>query len=99
MSGTFLHNGYLATQLKMGFPGTAAFIWLIVTFFVRLRKRWGRIKDPLYQAVALGVGVSILGMLIHNMVASPFLTVIWSSVAAVGIGIVEKIYQFEDLAS
>jgi O-antigen ligase len=98
MGGTFLHNGYLATQLKMGVPGTVAFLWLIGFFFWRVRKRWKRIKNPLYQAVVLGITISVAGMLVNNLVASPFLTVHWVSVLGVGLGISEKIYQFEGIA-
>jgi O-antigen ligase len=98
MGGTFLHNGYLATQLKMGVPGTVAFLWLIGCFFWRVRKKWKLIKTPLYQAVVLGIAVSVAGMMIHNLMASPFLTVYWVSVLGVGFGITEKIYQFEGIA-
>lgn len=97
VGGTFLHNGYLATQLKMGLPGTLTFFWLMVAFFARLLKRWRRIEDPLYQAVVLGIATSMGGMLLHNLIASPFLTVFGASVAAVSMGIVEKIYQLEGL--
>ena len=98
VGGTFLHNGFLATQLKMGLPGTIAFIWLMVLFFSRFLRRWKRIQNPLRQAVVLGVAMSISGMLLHNLVASPFLTVYGASVAGFALGIVEKIYQFEGLA-
>ncbi|HEX7344161.1 MAG TPA: O-antigen ligase family protein [bacterium] len=96
--GTFLHNGYLATQLKMGLPGTLTFFWLILAFFARMLKRWRKIQNPLYQAVVLGITMSIGGMLLHNLVASPFLTVFGASVAGLALGVVEKIYQFEGLA-
>jgi O-antigen ligase len=98
IGGTFLHNGYLATQLKMGLPGTLVFLWLIGAFFLRARKKWKLIKTPLYQAVVLGITVSIAGMMLHNLVASPFLTVSWVAVLGVGLGITEKIYQFEGIA-
>jgi O-antigen ligase len=99
VGGTYLHNGFLATQMKMGIAGTLTFFWLMGAFFFRVLKRWRRIRDPLYKAVVLGIAVSIAGMLLHNLMASPFLTVFWASVAAVGIGVVEKIFQLEDLAS
>jgi O-antigen ligase len=98
MGGTFLHNGYLATQLKMGLLGTLAFLWLMATFFQRFAKRWRRLQDPLNQAMVLGVVMSIGGMLLHNLVASPFLTVYGASVAGLALGLVEKIYQLEGLA-
>lgn len=98
MGGTFLHNGYLATQMKMGLPGTIAFIWLMVAFFQRVRKRWRRIQNPLYRAVVVGITLSIVGMLIHNLTAAPFLAVFWVSIAAVGMGIIEKVYQFEGIS-
>lgn len=98
LGGTNVHNGYLATQLKMGIAGSATFVWLMVVFFGRVLRKWKRVKDPVYQAVVLGIAVSIGGMLIHNLVASPFLTVFWVSIAAVAFGIVEKIFQLEGIA-
>ena len=95
--GTNVHNGYLATQLKMGILGTLAYSWLVLAFFYRFLHKWKRIEDPLYQTVALGVAMSVGGMLIANLTASPFLTVFWVSVTAVGMGVVEKIYQFEGI--
>ena len=99
VGGTYLHNGFLTTQMKMGIAGTCTFFWLIGTFFFRVLKRWRRIRDPLYKAVVLGIAVSIASMLLHNLMASPFMTLFWVSVAAIGIGVVEKIYQFEDVES
>ncbi|RJP76614.1 MAG: O-antigen ligase domain-containing protein [Candidatus Zixiibacteriota bacterium] len=98
VGGTYLHNGYLATQLKMGLPGTLAFFWVIFRFFRRVFKRWRKIREPLYQALVLGVAASIFGMLLHSLFASPFLTTSWVAVAAVGMGLVEKIYSFEEIA-
>lgn len=72
VGGTFLHNGYLATQLKMGLPGTLAFLWLMTAFFGRFLKRWQRVRDPFHQAVVLGISLSLGGMMLHNLIASPF---------------------------
>ncbi|MFH1861582.1 MAG: O-antigen ligase family protein, partial [bacterium] len=96
--GTQLHNGYFATQLKMGLLGTIVFLWLIGAFLHRFFKRWKLIKDPLYQSVALGVAVCVGGMLISNLISSPFLAIHWVAVFSVSMGVVEKIYQFEDIS-
>jgi len=98
VGGTSVHNGYLATQLKMGIMGTVAFFWLMIAFFYRVFKRWKDIKEPLYQAVVVGIAISVGGMLIHNLVASPFLTVHWVTLAAIGMGVTEKIFQIEGIA-
>ena len=95
IGGTSVHNGYLSTQLKMGIMGTLAFFWLMIAFFYRVLKKWKDIKEPLYQAVVVGIVISVGGMLIHNVVASPFLTVHWVTLAAIGMGVTEKIFQFE----
>ncbi len=98
VGGTSVHNGYLATQLKMGIMGTVAFFWLMIAFFYRVFKKWKDIKEPLYQAVVVGIAISVGGMLIHNLVASPFLTVHWVTLAAIGMGVTEKIFQIEGIA-
>jgi O-antigen ligase len=97
VQGVSVHNGYLATQLKMGLPGTLAYFWLIIVFFKRALKYWYRVKTPLYQAIVLGITLSIIGMFVHSLVASPFMAVYWVATFAVAIGIIEKIYQFEGL--
>ena len=47
--GTIVHCGYLATQLKMGLPGTLVFLWMMIAFLRRAALRWKRIKNPFYQ--------------------------------------------------
>ncbi|TKJ42534.1 hypothetical protein CEE37_02270 [candidate division LCP-89 bacterium B3_LCP] len=97
-AGTMVHNGFLAVQLKMGIFGTLAFLWLIIAFFKRVFNKWKLIKDRFYQAIVLGIAVSIGGMMVHSLVAAPFFTIFWAATAAVSIGIVEKIFEFEGIA-
>lgn len=98
-AGTFVHNGYLTIQLQMGLLGTLAFLWLIGLFFLRMKKRWRRIKDPLYQATVLGITISVVGILVFGLSSpAPIYFIYWTSVTAVGMGIVEKIYQLEGIA-
>ncbi len=97
-NGTFVHNGYLAIQLRMGLLGSLVFLWLMLTFFYRVLSRWKKIKEPFYRAVVVGIAASILGVLIFNITTSAFLYIYWISMAAVGMGIAEKIYQFEGIA-
>ena len=98
-AGTFVHNGYLSIQLKMGLLGSLAFLWMIITFFYRVTKFWRKIKDSFYQAVVLGVSVSIVGILVFSLTSpDPLIYIYWVAVTAVGFGIVEKIYQLEGIA-
>jgi len=97
-SGTFVHSGYLAIQLKMGLLGTIVFIWMMSTFFRRFRRCWKKVKDPLYQAVILGIAASFVGILVFCITSpAPIMYVYWVSVIAVGFGIVEKIFQLEGI--
>ncbi len=97
--GTFVHNGYLSIQLKMGLLGTLAFIWMYSAFFRRIRRNWRKVRDPLYQATVLGIAVSMVGVLIFSITSpAPIMQIYWVAVIGIGFGIVEKIFQLEGIA-
>ncbi|MBU1652782.1 O-antigen ligase family protein, partial [bacterium] len=90
VGGTMVHSGYLATQLKMGIPGTIVFLAMPLFFLFRSIPRWKRVKSSLYQAVLLGIIVFIMGLMFLNIGPSPFISISWVPVVAVSMGIAEK---------
>ncbi len=98
VGGKMVHSGYLATQLKMGIPGTLAMLTMVLVFLWRCFHRYRKVKDPLYKAVVLGIAVNMIGMIVLNVGPSPFMTISWVPVVAVCMGLVEKIFQLEGLA-
>ncbi|MCX6639561.1 MAG: O-antigen ligase family protein [bacterium] len=95
--GNWVHNGYLAVQMRMGLLGTMAFLWMIIAFFRRFHRSWRKVKNPFYKAIVVGVAVSMVGMLITNLTSSTILYLYWITISAIGMGISEKIYQFEGI--
>jgi O-antigen ligase len=59
------HNDYLQILAESGLVGGALAIWFIVAMFQALSKAL-RSHDPNAQALALGAGAGIVGMLVHS---------------------------------
>ena len=59
------HNDYLQILAESGLIGGALAIWFIVAVFQALSRSL-RSHDPDAQALALGTGAGIVGMLVHS---------------------------------
>jgi putative inorganic carbon (HCO3(-)) transporter len=63
---TYAHNCYLQTAAEIGIFGLAAFLWLIITPFVKSINLLKRIKDKFYHSLLLGLLGGMLAFLIQS---------------------------------
>lgn len=59
------HNTFLDIALGVGIPGLLLFIWLIQRIVFRGITTFQKVEAPLHKAVSLGVGVSVIGMVVR----------------------------------
>jgi O-antigen ligase len=92
--GTYVHNGYASVLLKMGLVGLIPFLLMIIVFIFRGFRLWKQVKNPFFQAIALGLTTGLVGLLIAN-ISDPRFTgnAYWTPVFGVVIGINEVIYR------
>jgi len=66
----YIENGYLYIAVFMGLVGLIPFIWLCVSYLLRVLKNHQIVQDPFLRPVFLGLGFAFLGMAACN-IASP----------------------------
>jgi hypothetical protein len=66
----YVENGYLYIALMTGLVGLIPFLWLCVSYLVRVFRHQHEIQDDGLRAIYLGFGVAFLGMAACN-IASP----------------------------
>ncbi|HEX8088137.1 MAG TPA: O-antigen ligase family protein [Blastocatellia bacterium] len=60
------HNDYLQVLADAGVIGGALALWFIISLFQEMF-RGAQCSDPLLQALALGAGAGIFGLLVHSL--------------------------------
>jgi len=88
-----VHNTYLLYMAEIGFIGFAVYLWLLIAFFIRIKKAIrGRVR--LYSAVAIGIMGSFAGFLLTALTDKSYkesytLLLIFFTLAAIIEGIIQ----------
>ncbi len=72
-SPTFLHNGYIFITYKLGIPMALFFLLGLLLYQTKGVVAAYRIRDPLYQCIAIGATASLLAALIISLTSNQFI--------------------------
>ena len=89
----YIHNGYYFVLTDMGLVGLGVLAWLSALFLKRGFTLWRAIPDDTFRAVALGLALSYVTVLITCVAAPAFMEWYWTPVLGVMFGINEVIYR------
>jgi O-antigen ligase len=70
----YVENGYLYITVMMGLVGLLPFLWLCVTYLLRVFLHQHEIQDDGLRAVYLGFGAAFLGMVACNIATPTFVS-------------------------
>jgi O-antigen ligase len=59
------HNIFLDLAFGVGLPGLVLFLWLMQRIIVHAFARFRHADDPMAQALMLGVGISVIGLVVR----------------------------------
>ena len=79
---TYVHNGYLWLWLKLGLGGLLAFVWVSVTFIVRIHSLLTRALTPETSGLLAGLLGSYVSILVVTFTDARFSSFSWISVIA-----------------
>ena len=91
----YMHNTYLFVLMDFGLAGFVPLLWFSLLFLIRGYRRWALIRDPTWQAVALGLTLAYIPLLVAGIAAPVFMDWFWTPVVGVVLGVNEVIYRLE----
>lgn len=95
--GSYAHNCYLQMACDVGILGLGAFAWLMISYFISIKRNLGAIKDVFYNSILWGLSIGVFAFLIHsffdtNLYSLNLATLFWTAIG-VSQGIVRTLRQ------
>jgi O-Antigen ligase len=94
----YTHNGHLWLAVKTGLAGYLLFMWLMIAAIVRGFERWRIVKDEHMRSIVLGITLAFAGFIIASNLHPIYMTLYWSPLLGMMLGVNEAIYQIEEIA-
>jgi O-antigen ligase len=93
-----VHNGYYFVLVDLGIAGLIPLVWFSAMFLARGYRLWSTIQDQTLMAIALGLCLSYVTVLITCVAAPAFMEWYWTPVLGVMFGVNEVIYKLDSEA-
>ncbi|MCD4671527.1 MAG: O-antigen ligase family protein [Anaerolineaceae bacterium] len=93
----YTHNAHLWLAVKTGLVGYLLFMWLVIAFISRGFSRWHKVKDGHLRSIVLGTTLAFSGFIIAGILHPIFMTLFWSPLLGMMLGVNEVVYRIEDL--
>ena len=64
--GSYAHNCYLQMAADIGVVGLAAFLWLLLAYFISMIKALRKVEDGFQNSLAWGISIGVFAFLVHS---------------------------------
>lgn len=83
--GSYAHNCYLQMACDTGLAGLAAFLWLVCSYFLSVKKGLKIIEDKFHYSILWGMSIGVFAFLIHsffdtNLYSLNLATLFWTAI-------------------
>jgi len=89
----YTHNSHMWVAMKTGLVGYFFLLWFSILFIWRGFRRWSKISDPYIGGAVLGFTLSYLSAFLAANLHPIFVTLFWTPLIGIMMGINEAIYK------